>query len=50
MVYWKHCSTEVVEILCKTPLQEDEQDDDEGVEMSNIADVFYDEDSYDGEE
>ena len=35
--------------VCRIPLQEDEKDGDEGVELSNIIDVFYDEDSDDGE-
>ena len=41
---------ELVKILCKTPLQKDEKDDDKGVELSDRVDVFYDEDSDDGEE
>ena len=42
---------ELVEILCRTPLPEDEEnDDDEGAELSNMADIFYEEDSDDDEE
>ena len=40
----------LVEILCTTPLQEDGEDDHEYVELSNMDDIFYDEDSGDREE
>ena len=43
---WSICNIiphELVEILRKTPLQEDTEDDQEGVELSNLANILYDE-------
>ena len=40
----------LVEILCETHLQVVEEEDHGGLELSNLADVFYDKDSNDREE
>ena len=41
---------ELVDILCETHLQVVEEEDHEGVELPNLADIFFDEDSNDREE
>ena len=45
---WSICNIiphEMVEILRKIPLQEDTEDDHEGVELLNLANIFFDKDS-----
>ena len=37
----------LVEIMCKTPLQKDEEDDHKGFELSNLTVISYDEGSAD---